>query len=528
MATGVIKAVASKAAIDTLNTNKQDKTDNNLYTTDKTIVGAINENRGGINAIKAGYRITNESKMGVLSQNVDLNNYTAPETWVCSSGTIAATISNTPVTDKAFVLQIEQAGGGVMQTVISMSNDVYIRYRKNGSGQSWSSWDSLALNSNLTSKFKVTEIGPFASESALATGLSTQIGTMTNGEVAFIQFQMSAATTNFGAYAYVGTLTRVAATYASFSVSVATSGTISHTVVGSMNNGTWKMEQVSLNSNATLYNLGEGTKSEMESALVTAGNNMKVNVQGIRFGITSASSPFQSTTYLGKLMRYSSGRYVVQANGITSPDQDIIGVYRSSTWYWTSINSKMLPESLGTMTSLADIGSKLLTFSNSLSLYEVRTASGTVNGAYAPFTQTSYSFTVRKLDANRSDVMAFRGNTMDVIVGNCLNGTWIWDTIAFNSKIENNSTTELSNSGLGCTYIKRGGYCYARISGTPTTTSNITFTVPQALIGAYVTCGQWASTSNQMQVYIDANTTTLTIRNHALVGVNVIIMYPYA
>ena len=97
-----------------------------------------------------------------------------------------------------------------------------------------------------------------------------------------------------------------------------------------------------------------------------------------------------------------------------------------------------------------------------------------------------------------------------------------------NSKIEDNSTTTLSDSGLGCTYIKRGGYCYARISGTPTTTSNITFTVPKALIGAYVTCGQWASTSNQMQVYIDADATTLTIRNHTLVGVNVIIMYPYA
>lgn len=205
---------------------------------------------------------------------------------------------------------------------------------------------------DLTSKFKATDLGSFASESALATGLSTKIGTMTNGEVAFIQFQMSSATTNFGAFAYVGTLTRVAATYASFSVSVATSGTTSHTVVGSMNNGTWKMEQVSLNSNTTLYNLGEGTKGEMESALVTAGNNMKVNVQGVRFGITSASSPFQSTTYLGKLMRYSSGRYVVQANGITLPDQDIIGVYRSSTWYWTSINSKIAASEVSSFLSI--------------------------------------------------------------------------------------------------------------------------------------------------------------------------------
>ena len=97
---------------------------------------------------------------------------------------------------------------------------------------------------------------------------------------------------------------------------------------------------------------------------------------------------------------------------------------------------------------------------------------------------------------------------------------------ALNSKIENNNTTSLSNSGLTCQYIKRGGYCYARIDGVPTTTSNITFTVPYAIIGAYITCGQWANTNHQMQAYIDTNTTTLTIRNHDLVGINLTIIYP--
>lgn len=149
MATGVIKAAASLSQINTLDTNKQNKTDNSLTTTDKTIVGAINEHQGKLNKITAGYYATAEDGMTEISSNADLDNILAPGNWICKSASTAATLSHTPVTNKPFVLHVEYVGNGLKQNVISVSNDIYTRYRQNGSGQSWSSWDSLALNSKL-------------------------------------------------------------------------------------------------------------------------------------------------------------------------------------------------------------------------------------------------------------------------------------------------------------------------------------------------------------------------------------------
>ena len=150
MATGVIKAAASLSQINTLDTNKQNKTDNSLTTTDKTIVGAINEHQGKLNKITAGYYATAEDGMTEISSNADLDNILAPGNWICKSASTAATLSHTPVTNKPFVLHAEYVGNGLKQNVISVSNDIYTRYRQNGSGQSWSSWDSLALNSKIT------------------------------------------------------------------------------------------------------------------------------------------------------------------------------------------------------------------------------------------------------------------------------------------------------------------------------------------------------------------------------------------
>ena len=126
------------------------------------------------------------------------------------------------------------------------------------------------------------------------------------------------------------------------------------------------------------------------------------------------------------------------------------------------------------------------------------------------------------------DDINYNSNLLDTKLGP-VGSDSVQDQIdTLNGKIENNDITTLSNSGLACTYIKRGGYCYVRVNGTPTTTSNITFTIPKALVGAYVTCGQWASTSTIMQALIDADSTTLTIRNHTLVNVNLTVIYPYA
>jgi len=52
--------------------NKQDKTDNNLETTDKTVVGAINEHEGDIDSLKSG--LTNLSPDHIVL-NIEANAY---------------------------------------------------------------------------------------------------------------------------------------------------------------------------------------------------------------------------------------------------------------------------------------------------------------------------------------------------------------------------------------------------------------------------------------------------------------------
>jgi hypothetical protein len=92
--------------------------------------------------------------------------------------------------------------------------------------------------------------------------------------------------------------------------------------------------------------------------------------------------------------------------------------------------------------------------------------------------------------------------------------------------ITNNQTNTQTSNGVNCKYVVRSGYCYIRLSGRPTKTDNITFTVPMALVGAYLTCGQWADTSHHMQVFIDDNTNVIIIRNHIINNINVSIVYP--
>lgn len=103
------------------------------------------------------------------------------------------------------------------------------------------------------------------------------------------------------------------------------------------------------------------------------------------------------------------------------------------------------------------------------------------------------------------------------------------DVTSLNSKITDNNITILdAGNGVSCRYIVRSGFCYVHVSGAPNTTDQITFTLPKALIGAYITCGQWSSTENHIQVFIDPNTTALRIRNYILANINISLCYPVA
>lgn len=118
----------------------------------------------------------------------------------------------------------------------------------------------------------------------------------------------------------------------------------------------------------------------------------------------------------------------------------------------------------------------------------------------------------------------------NVSIGDINNNMELIDSAygTLNSKITNSTITSLTSNGLTCSYVVRSGFCYVNLYGSPTTTENITFTVPKALIGEYLTCGQWGNTANIIQVFIDQNTTTLIIRNHTQNNMNVSFMYPVA
>ena len=148
---------------------------------------------------------------------------------------------------------------------------------------------------------------------------------------------------------YTGTLPSATFKYATFIVTtrgdykmiiaedssgnIATNACISNTWQG------WHM--LALKETVDVYNIGESTKSNIESALVTFGNTMANDeVRNIRFGITTAASPLLATTYFGTISRVISGRYTIFANGIASTNQNIVGCYRNSAWEWDTLNVK--------------------------------------------------------------------------------------------------------------------------------------------------------------------------------------------
>ena len=90
------------------------------------------------------------------------------------------------------------------------------------------------------------------------------------------------------------------------------------------------------------------------------------------------------------------------------------------------------------------------------------------------------------------------------------------------------STADTSQtvSGVTIRYRTYGQLCIVTIGGAPTTTDTIQFTgLPQAIMGYHETHGQWGNSSNQVQIWIDDLSTTLSIRNHTTNNMNDTVMY---
>ena len=130
------------------------------------------------------------------------------------------------------------------------------------------------------------------------------------------------------------------------------------------------------------------------------------------------------------------------------------------------------PYSLGNFTTLADLENALVTYSNTyMKTHEVKTVyAGT--SAFGYFTTTTYNFMVRRLDSNRCNVMAFRGNNIEIIVGNCLNGTWTWDKLVLSTSVSGtiSAGTKASFTFSSCQII--GKLCVFSMYATTTSAAS--------------------------------------------------------
>lgn len=111
------------------------KTYSGLDTTSKIIPDAIDELRGISKRL---------SPITSISANANLNSYTTPGEYYCGTNTIAATISNSPVT-KAFRLTVEQATSptgtqNIRQTLREYQKNVAHTRWTSTTGSTWSDW----------------------------------------------------------------------------------------------------------------------------------------------------------------------------------------------------------------------------------------------------------------------------------------------------------------------------------------------------------------------------------------------------
>ena len=86
----------------------------------------------------------------VIPQNSDLNNYTTPGVFYSQTGTISATLSNTPVTNAAFKMIVEYLHNTsrIRQTIYvnNTTSDTYVRTFS--SSQSWGEWMKMATGND--------------------------------------------------------------------------------------------------------------------------------------------------------------------------------------------------------------------------------------------------------------------------------------------------------------------------------------------------------------------------------------------
>lgn len=100
---------------------------------------------------------------------------------------------------------------------------------------------------------------------------------------------------------------------------------------------------------SSCFNLGTkvfsaSTLANVESALVTFGASMADSeFRNIKIAVTQATEVFDAATHFGIIKRYDANRFVVNLQGVGSPDQSIVGIYTSTNaWTWAHADNSVL------------------------------------------------------------------------------------------------------------------------------------------------------------------------------------------
>lgn len=140
----------------------------------------------------------------------------------------------------------------------------------------------------------------------------------------------------------------------------------------------------------------------------------------------------------------------------------------------------------------------------------------TVWGKVIKFFQDTVAALTGKLDANKivnSQAVTESGYGLDALQANpSVSGSLAAQISDLNDSLTNNTLYGGAvTSGITFQYCIRGNIVFCSFHGTPTATT-ITFEAPKALLGYHEVVLQWSGVA-QVDVFIDQNLTTITLRN---------------
>lgn len=243
-----------------------------------------------------------------IPDNADLNSYTTPGSYICTTSTHAATMTNSPVTGSGFVLHVETIGGGtggnIVQTVKAYDNSVMKEYTRTYTPTTWSSWHSIydskleynntaVSNMNTTPFLQKTYVGKWTGANTTNAPISNNSGTfisyassnnyqtqlaLDNAGSAYIRGQVNGTWRNWSNLATYANITLTGAS--SYTLNVPNNSRNFVIITGATNARCWAGFVVCSDAGAVTYGEIYKASSSVFSNITTATNKITFSLSG--------------------------------------------------------------------------------------------------------------------------------------------------------------------------------------------------------------------------------------------------------